>query len=605
MNNTASTGRLTVRLTRDNGRMRAAGINVEINTGNVTYSGVTDQNGNVSFNINTPPFYMSQLVNSAGRPFAVVNIMITYPGFVSISVINQAVFPLTETIFSQNMVRLADSDGRPVKTIIIPTNHLYDNRNISLPSTGVMTGAASVSAMADTQEDSATVPFRKVVVPEFITVHMGPPNSDAQNITVPYIYYLKSVASSEIYPTWPVESLRANILAQNTLALNRIYTEWYRSQGYPFQITSSPAYDQYYVHDAGIFDTVSAVVDELFTNYLGRPGDFAPIFSSYCDGAMTTCDGLSQWGTVSLARQGLSAQDIVRYYYGKDIQIKTAVVVEILPDSFPGTLKRGSSGPDVAALQTRLNRIAIDFPRIPFIRAIDGEYGSGTEASVKSFQQIFALPTTGETDEVTWYRISYIYTAVTGLAELSSEGERPVSDEFPGRVLSVGSRGLDVLRMQYYLRVIAEVDKAIPQTAIDGVFDVDTRDAVTEFQRYYGLTTTGVIDKTTWDKIVNAYYYVIEQEGIIEPYPGTPLSVGSTGSEVIFIQKLLNRIAESVTSIPSVNEDGIFGEETEKAVKAFQSYYGLDADGIVGPETWNRLVSVGYEANGSDTAAKG
>lgn len=328
------------------------------------------------------------------------------------------------------------------------------------------------------------------------------------------------MASSEIYPTWPTEALKANILAQNTLALNRIYTEWYRSQGYPFQITSSPAYDQYYVHDAGIFDTVSVLVDELFDQYISRPNDFAPIYSEYCDGVIATCDGMTQWGTVSLARQGMDALEILRYYYGQNIELRTAEVVEVIPDSYPGELSEGSTGADVTALQTRLNRIAINYPAIPFIRQIDGVYGAGTENAVRAFQQSFGLPATGVTDENTWYRIIYIYTAVTRLAELTSEGERPVSDDYPGRNLTVGSRGIDVLRMQYYLRVISEADPNIPATMIDGVFDVDTRDAVYAFQRDYGLVPTGVIDEATWNKIVNAYYYVLANAEVSEPYPG-------------------------------------------------------------------------------------
>ena len=237
----------------------------------------------------------------------------------------------------------------------------------------------------------------------------------------------------------------------------------------------------------------------------------------------------------------------------------------------------------MAALQTRLNRIAIDFPRIPFLRAIDGEYGSGTEASVKAFQQIFALPTTGETDEVTWYRISYIYTAVTGLRSFQARESAPCPMNFREESLSVGSRGLDVLRMQYYLRVIAEVDKAIPQTAIDGFLMSIPATPLRNSRDYYGLTTTGVIDKTTWDKIVNAYYYVIEQEGIIEPLSGhTAFGRLPQDPRSYSYKNCLTELRNSVTSIPSVNEDGIFGEETEKAVKAFQSYYGLDVDGHSG-----------------------
>lgn len=587
MNRASNTGLMTIRLTRDN-RFPAAGVEVQLTDGNKIYNTVTDQNGRASFNVETPPFYTSQIVSPAAQPFTQVNILISAPGYVSVRVVNLMVFPLTETTFTQNMILLAGSPSGSVRTVVIPTHHLARTPLGELPQAPERE-AAPIPTVAET-DDEGNVYNRRVIVPEYITVHMGPPSSDAQNITVPYLYYLKSVASSEIYPTWPTEALKANILAQNTLALNRIYTEWYRSQGYPFQITSSPAYDQYYVHDAGIFDTVSVLVDELFDQYISRPNDFAPIYSEYCDGVIATCDGMTQWGTVSLARQGMDALEILRYYYGQNIELRTAEVVQVIPDSYPGELSEGSTGADVTALQTRLNRIAINYPAIPFIRQIDGVYGAGTENAVRAFQQSFGLPATGVTDENTWYRIIYIYTAVTRLAELTSEGERPVSDDYPGRNLTIGSRGIDVLRMQYYLRVISEADPNIPATMIDGVFDVDTRDAVYAFQRDYGLVPTGVIDEATWNKIVNAYYYVLANAEVSEPYPGEPLSRGSQGASVLFIQTALNAVSQHVPEIPSVADDGIFGPETERAVRAFQSYYGLTVDGIVGPETWRLLA---------------
>lgn len=430
MNRASNTGLMTIRLTRDN-RFPAAGVEVQLTDGNKIYNTVTDQNGRASFNVETPPFYTSQIVSPAAQPFTQVNILISAPGYVSVRVVNLMVFPLTETTFTQNMILLAGSPSGSVRTVVIPTHHLARTPLGELPQAPERE-ATPIPTVAET-DDEGNVYNRRVIVPEYITVHMGPPSSDAQNITVPYLYYLKSVASSEIYPTWPTEALKANILAQNTLALNRIYTEWYRSQGYPFQITSSPAYDQYYVHDAGIFDTVSVLVDELFDQYISRPNDFAPIYSEYCDGVIATCDGMTQWGTVSLARQGMDALEILRYYYGQNIELRTAEVVEVIPDSYPGELSEGSTGADVTALQTRLNRIAINYPAIPFIRQIDGVYGAGTENAVRAFQQSFGLPATGVTDENTWYRIIYIYTAVTRLAELTSEGERPVSDDYPDR----------------------------------------------------------------------------------------------------------------------------------------------------------------------------
>jgi len=287
--------------------------------------------------------------------------------------------------------------------------------------------------LLDVQRDQKTgvlsQPFvlREVYIPEYITVHLGAPSTWAQNVTVRFVDYIKNVASHEVYPTWPEESLRANIYAQITFALNRVYTEWYVSRGYSFQITNSTAYDQAFVYGRNIFDNISRIVDEIFATYVKRSGAKQPLLTQYCDGRNVQCPGwLTQWGSKDLGAQGWIPYDILRNFYGSDIVLERATKVSGSPRSYPGfTLKQGSSGEPVRTTQTFLNRIAQNYPLIPKV-AIDGKYGSTTTNQVKVFQQVFGLPQTGEVDYATWYKISAIYTGVTKIAELRSVHEEEV-----------------------------------------------------------------------------------------------------------------------------------------------------------------------------------
>ena len=261
-------------------------------------------------------------------------------------------------------------------------------------------------------------------IPQQITVHLGPPNSDAENVTVSFVDYVKNVASSEIYPTWDESALRANILAITSFALNRVYTEWYRSRGYNFDITNSTAYDQYFVNGRSIFENISRLADELFNDYLRRPGFVEPLAAKFCNGTTVTCEGLSQWGSENLAQQGLNSQEILRSYYGN---VETVVNAPIsgITSSYPGTpLRRGTSGPSVVTIQTELNRISQNYPAIPKISGVDGIFGAQTEAAVRKFQEIFNLSPDGIVGPATWYALVRIYVAVTSLAELRSQGQR-------------------------------------------------------------------------------------------------------------------------------------------------------------------------------------
>ena len=261
------------------------------------------------------------------------------------------------------------------------------------------------------------------VIPQNIVVHLGRPGDDAQNINVSFPDYIKNVASSELYPTWPESALRANIYAIISFALNRIYTDWYPSQGYSFDITNSTAFDQYFIPGRDIFGNISQIVNEIFNDYVRRQGFVEPYFTEYCDGRNVTCDGLSQWGSVSLANQGYTPYEILQYYYGDDIEIVREAPVRINMSSYPGfVLRVGTIGNEVRSVQTRLNRISDNYPAIPKISPVDAVFDLGTADAVKAFQKIFNLPQTGEVDKSTWYKIAYIYTSVKRLADLNSEG---------------------------------------------------------------------------------------------------------------------------------------------------------------------------------------
>lgn len=343
-------------------------------------------------------------------------------------------------------------------------------------------------------------------VPQRITVHLGPPASDAPNVTVSFSDYVKNVASSEIYPTWDDAALRANILAIVSFALNRVYTEFYRSRGYDFEITSSTAYDQAFVNGRSFFENISRLVDELFNDYLRRPGFVEPLAAKFCNGTTVTCEGLSQWGSQNLAQQGFNSDQIIRSYYGN---VETVVNAPIrgITSSYPGTpLRLGSSGPNVVVIQVALNRIAQNYPAIPKIPAVDGVFGSRTEATVTAFQEIFGLSPDGIVGPGTWYEIVRLYTGVTSLSELRSQGQQFYAINWsPPGGLEVGDTGEKVRLLQYMLSVLSAHIQSIPPVNVDGIYGNATRAAVLAAQRRFGLPETGTVGTQTWDEIYDQY----------------------------------------------------------------------------------------------------
>ena len=343
-------------------------------------------------------------------------------------------------------------------------------------------------------------------VPQQITVHLGPPNSNAENVTVSFVDYVKNVASSEIYPTWEESALRANILAIVSFALNRVYTEFYRSRGYDFDITSSTAYDQFFVKGRSFFDNVSRLVDELFNDYLRRPGFVEPLAAKFCNGTTVTCEGLSQWGSQNLALQGQNSTEILRSYYG-NVEIVPNAPIRGYTSSYPGyPLRRGTTGPSVVVIQTELNRISQNYPAIPKVPTVDGIFGSGTEASVRKFQEVFGLEPDGVVGQATWYALIRLYTAVTSLSELRSQGQRfYVNSWAHTSPIRTGDRGVRVEHLQYMLAVLSAYIPEIPSLTIDGIFGANTRAAVLAAQRRFGLPETGIVDAATWDEIYDQF----------------------------------------------------------------------------------------------------
>ena len=391
-------------------------------------------------------------------------------------------------------------------------------------------------------------------VPQSITVHLGPPGADAENVTVSFPDYVKNVASSEIYPTWEPAAIRANVLAIISFALNRVYTEYYPSRGYPFNITSSTAYDQKFIKGRSIFENISEIVDTIFNSYIRRIGFVEPLAAKFCNGTTTTCDGLSQWGSQAMAEQGADSITILRSYYGDNIEIVTNAPVMDIRYSYPGApVRLGDRGEAVLRIQTMLNRISRDYPAIPKVQPVDGIFGEGTEQAVIKFQQIFSLTPDGIVGSATWYKLVFLYVGVLDLAELVSEGQTFYANAIPlefSDVVAPGDTGEEVRVIQYLLSVVSEFYSNVPPVAVDGVYGPATRQAVLAVQQMAGLPQDGVVGEQTWQALYRLYAGIAdtmtEYTNVIPEqyrpqlpesdatsltqYPGRPLILGSTDS---------------------------------------------------------------------------
>ena len=559
------------------------GVTVAVQGDGFTLHCITDATGSAAdIPVEAPACTLSLDEDNTIRPYAVVSLTAAKSGYRTVRIEGIQIFAGQITLAQPAMIPVTE-EGKdiPNAPIVIPPHPLF---------------AGSGGSGAQPVENCVPRVLDKVIIPKNITVHLGKPAASARNVTVSFRDYIANVASSEVYPTWPEQALRANIHCQISLALNRIYTEWYPSKGYTFNITNSTSYDQYYVHGRTVFDVMVRITDDIFNTYLRKRGTVNPYYSEYCDGKSVTCPGLKQWGTVTLANQGRTALQILRYYYGSDIEIVRTSNIQSIPQSYPGSpLRQGDSGTAVFTLQRQLNRITKDYPFLGKL-TVDGVFGSRMAATVRAFQKQFNLTADGVVGRQTWYKISYIYVSVKDLAELTSEGEvssGTLSDgTWGGTVLRTGSTGSAVEQLQFWLNTLAQYESSIPSLTVDGVYGTGTANAVRAFQRKYGLTVDGVVGRATWTEVYDQFRSIQSDNGTPNAYPGTALREGSSGQNVRLVQFWL-KIARTVyPSLSNVTVDGRFGSATAAAVRRFQTYFGLTSDGVVGRTTWNKLYEV-------------
>lgn len=381
-------------------------ISLTSNPDTVVETLTTDNSGQTqTVSLPAPNISYSEDPTNEIQPYAEYNIAVSAPGYEDAYVSGTEILADVTAIQPISLNPLEET--RPEEPIVIPDHTLYGEYPPKIPEDEIKP-----------MDESGEIVLSRVVIPEYVIVHDGvPQDPTAQNYYVRYTDYIKNVVSSEIYATWPESTIYANTLAIMSFTLNRVYTEWYRNQGYDFTITSSTAYDQKWIYGRNIYANIDRIVDSIFANFLSRPGVRQPIFTSYCDGNRVTCEGLSQWGSRYLGEQGYTPIEIIRYYYGNDMYINSTQYISGIPSSWPGyDLTIGSSGQKVHQLQQQLNRISQNYPAIPTI-AEDGIYGSGTADAVRTFQRIFGLPATGIVDYPTWYKISAIYVGVTRISE--------------------------------------------------------------------------------------------------------------------------------------------------------------------------------------------
>lgn len=536
----------------------------------------TDASGKtVPVCLEAPQKALSLSPDSSELPYRVYDARISAPGYCPVTVEDIQIFAQTEALEKIALCPIPEANERVCseEVIAIPQNTLREKPN----------------QFPEGFEGDMMI-LREVTVPEYITVHLGAPEDGAaKDVSVNFADYIKNVASGSLYPTWPENALRANILAEISFALNRVFTEWYPGQGYRFDLTSSAEYDQPYTYGRNIYGNISRIVDEIFREYIRQPNVTSPYFALSCNGLNEDCTGMSQWGTVMLAKSGYTPLNILRNAYGNEIELVNAGARLEVPEEYPGTpLKAGMTSGTVGTMKMQLARVRRNYPAIPAFDATDNRFSAATQTAVRTFQRVFSLTPDGVVDEATWNRLGMVYSAVLRLENLAAIA-LPLPDERPAKPLRLGDNGEPVKLLQYLLSVVGTYCEWLRPVTVDGIFGPETERELTAFQRYAALPADGVVSPAAWEALYKAFFAVAAASGLMVPYPGKALREGDKGDNVRLMQTDLRALA-AVYPLPLIEADGIFGPLTAEAVRAFQRLFGLTPDGVIGPATWERIT---------------
>ena len=599
-------------------RMQTATANGAVLVGNVLLT-ITNEDNQFVYELRTdelgfapevmldaPDPWHTEDPDAPGAPFSMYNLLVQAPGYTTVMYEGLMIFGSSTSILEINLEPVVIGMEQAVKHIFIGGHKLYDTED-------------QQQVNGELQQKMGVMPriLPEVTIPSFIRVHLTRIEVPSTPVTVPFIDYIKNVTSHEIFDHWPEEAIRANVYCIVSLTLNRIYTEHYRKMGFNFDITATTHRDQKYVHGGQIGARIGRIVDEIFNNYLAIIGHKEPFLALYNDGVRVNIPGrFSQWGSEADARiRGMNAWQIIRKYYTQNLELRVCNKFNGILESFPGyTLTQGSRGNAVRTMQLYLNRILGRYTNT-IINPVDGIFGPATRNSVLLFQQLYNLPQTGTIDRRTWYEISRIFAVEKALWEMNSEGERiGIGRTPPTTIIRQGAQGASVVELQFLLDFISMYHSEIPFVAQTSRFDTLTEAGVRAFQTLFGINSDGVVGPATWRRLYEVYWGIKENAPALPPtappspvspseipaFPGTSLSVGSSGANVRLIQQAINRLADTQPGLWKISEDGIFGNGTRDAVMSFQRIFGLTADGVVGPLTWRRLMEESHTVSSSE-----
>ena len=573
-----------------------ASITISDKDNKVIYKGKTNEVGDAYIvELEAPDKWHMEDPYAPGPRHGDYKVLVSAPGFISMSYDGVMVFDTSTSILKVELEPVVIGQENEIKHINIGGVKLDDPGEIQ-----------QAEFDEPSQFGSMTRMLPEVVIPNYIRVHLGRMERPASVVNIPFIEYIKNVTSHEIFDEWPEEAIIANVYCIISLTLNRIFTEFYRKRGFNFDITSETFMDQKFVYRGVIGERISAIVDRIFNNYLAIIGHKEPFLSLYNDGIRVNIPGrLSQWGSFFDARdRGMNAWQIIRKYYSQNLELRETDVYSGILESYPGhTLTQGSRGNAVRTMQLYLNRILGRYSDV-IINPVDGVFGPMTRNSVLMFQRVYGLPQTGTIDRRTWYEISRIYGVERALWEMDSEGKRiGIGKTPPTRVIRPGDTGPLVVELQFLLDYIAMFHREIPFVPQISRFEALTEEGVQAFQRLFNLTPDGVVGPATWRRLYEVYWGIKQNTtpplppppnpvppDNMPPFPGASLRVGSQGPDVRIIQEAINKLADAQPGMWKIGEDGIFGNGTQDAVMAFQRIFGLTVDGIVGPNTWRRLM---------------